>query len=207
MIVSFSAFSVLMLFVLKCVHAPPRFILIVTKNIFFLQCKNICQKTVAYYHYLCSTTQGARSAHGSSRQLSTLGPSSAWSCLPTSRKCEQDKIGSTVLGNRGLLNSNFLDGLNHQFGPVTSVPWRPGRSASTLSPWKLTSPSTGDFHWSPAPGRCPYSHHTCHGCPCEVRSISASGYGCNVFQKIHKYATNNANVSRRRSKSREVLKS
>ena len=147
-------------------------------------------KTVAYYHYLCSTTQGARSAHGSSRQLSTLGPSSAWSCLPTSRKCEQDKIGSTVLGNRGLLNSNFLDGLNHQLGPVTSIPWRPGRSASTLSPWKLTSPSTGDFHWSPAPGRCPYSHHTCHGCPCEVRSISASGYGCNVFQKIHKYGTN-----------------
>ena len=39
---------------------------------------------------------------------------------------------------------------------------------------KPTSPSTGDFHWSPAPGRCPYSHHTCHGCPCEVRSISAS---------------------------------
>ena len=63
-------------------------------------------------------------------------------------------------------------------------------SASTLSPWKLTSPSTGDFHWSPAPGRCPYSHHTCHGCPCEVRSISAYGYGCIVFQKIHKYGTN-----------------
>merc|ERR1711963_1206608 len=62
----------------------------------------------------------------------------------------------------------YLDGLNHQFGPVTSIPWRPG-----------------DFHWSPAPGRCPYSHHTCHGCPCEEEKQIKRGFEVIVTVFFH----------------------
>lgn len=194
MIVSFFAFSVLVLFIRNWVHAPPRFILIIqlTKNIFFSSAKLFVRKmwhtatTYVLQHRELGVPMGV---HVSFQLSALLQPDPAFPLL--------ENVNRTKLVPLFWATEGFS----------TPTPWMVSTTNLALSLPSLGAQVDQQAHWHHE-----NQHHHLQGISIGLLLLGGvltlitlamgalarwglflprtCGCGCNVFQKIHKYGTN-----------------